>query len=136
LSTVAATAIALLLYAAALLPLALAAWRERLAVPLAGAMFAAMVAVAFVDAGMLQQDRLASTDVTGLLGADALKGRCQEVFDALVQARVVLEQPGPEGLVVNGAAWDQIPAELKDPILSCAQDAVGADAEPIEVIRR
>jgi hypothetical protein len=136
LSTIAATGIALLLYAAALLPLALAAWRERLAPPLAAAMVAAMVAVAFLQTGTLQRGSLASTDVTDLLGTDALKGRCQEVFDALLQARVVLARPGPEGLVVNGAAWDQIPAELRDPILGCAQDTLGPDADPIEVIRR
>jgi hypothetical protein len=136
LSSAAATAIALVLYAALLAPLALAAWRERFAGPLGALMAVAMVTVAFLDTGTLQRNSLASTDVTGLLGGNALRGRCQEVFDALLQARVVLERPGPDGLVVNGAAWDQVPAELQDPILTCAQDVAGPGAEPIEVIRR
>jgi len=136
LTSAAASGIALLLYAAALLPLALAARRGRLAAPLGALMAAAMVTVAFLHTGTLQRGSLASTDVTGLLGADALRGRCEEVFDALREAGVVLAAPGPDGLVVRGSTWDQIPAELQEPILACAQEYVGPEADPIEVIRR
>ncbi len=99
-------------------------------------MAAAMVTVAFLHTGTLQRDSLASTDVTGLLGADALRGRCGEVFDALIEAGVVLAPPGPDGLIVRAAAWEQVPTELQEPIIACAQEYAGPESEPVEVIRR
>jgi hypothetical protein len=135
-TSAAAIGIALLLYSTALLPLVVAGWRERLAGPIAVAMAVVIIAGAFLHTGTLQQGGLASTDVTGLLGANALRGRCDDVFDTLMEARVVLERPGPKGLVVNGAGWDQIPTELQQPIIACAQEYVGAEAGPVEVIRR
>ena len=134
----AAAGIALLLYAAALAPLALAARRGSLAVPIGATMSVAILAVAFLNTGTAQRGSLASTDVTHLLAADALRGRCQEIMNALIDARVVLERPTPAGLVVQGETWDQVPFQIQEAILVCAGEIVSGEpgSEPIELIRR
>jgi hypothetical protein len=132
-----AITIALLLFAVALAPLALAAWRPALAPGVIGLVATIILAWVFIQTGVPQRNRLASTDVSGLFSSTAFSDRCEQVMDALIEARVASARPGPAGLVVNGAAWDRLPRALQEPILSCAQQLADPEnpTNRIEIIR-
>ena len=126
------------MFAVGLLPLGLAGWRRGLAGPSFGIIGAVAVAVGFSQTGILQRNWLASTDVAHLLSADAHATRCEEMIDALLEVRLLLAPPGPQGLTVSGALWDQLPPPMQDAVLNCAQEVsgTGAGTEPVEVLRR
>ena len=122
----------------AVAPIGLAAWRGRFAPALAAITAASIASLVFVQTGTLQRAGLASTEVTHLLAADPLLGRCEETFQILQENNVVIGRPDEKGLVVNGALWDQLPPELQEAVLACAQQSLGAAAgtNPPPLIRR
>jgi hypothetical protein len=133
-----ATAIALLIYAAAFVPIAWMAFRSRSVrwlAPLTGLL---VLAIALVQTGILHRGSLASTDVTGLLQTDSSDARCEQVFEVLTANGVVLEPPGRGRLVVRGADWDRMPAVVQDAVTACVDMSGVSDDEGDgpEVIRR
>jgi hypothetical protein len=63
-------------------------------------------------------------------------GRCGEVIDALIKARILLA-PVKDSLIVNGDGWDQLPVQIQDAIVLCGQKIAGkGQADHIQVIRR
>ena len=130
-----ATGFGLFLYAVGLAPIVWLALRQTGARWL-GPLFAVVViGLAFYQTGILRNAPLASTDVTHLVRADTPQGRCQQIFDMLLEIRVLLEQPSKNGLVVQAAAWDQLPPPVREAVVSCAQSALAVE-EDISVIRR
>jgi hypothetical protein len=133
-----AIAIALLLHAATFIPLVWAALHPARLPVMLSPMAAAIIALIFFQSGVLQQNKLASADVSHLLAGNTFADRCVQIIDALVEAGVAFSPPGPDGFVVNGAAWDQLPQTIQEPILACAQNLADPEAQgdQIELIRR
>jgi hypothetical protein len=133
-----AIAIALLLHVATFLPLVLAALRPAHIPAIVGSMATAIIALIFLQSGVLQQNRLASADVSHLFTTNISSDRCAQVIDTLVEAGIAVGRPGPDGFVVNGAAWDQLPQTIQGPVLSCVQQLADPESPDgqIELIRR
>ena len=132
-----ATVIALAIYGVAVTPFALMAWRPGHARWLAGLSAALVLGLCVFQTGLFQQDALASTDVARLVRQDSLQSRCKQVFDVLRENGVLLESPGPQGLVVRGAAWDQLPPPVMEAVQTCALPFVSAsDPSHVPVTRR
>lgn len=130
-----AIVLGLLLYAIGLAPIVFLALRPagaRWLAPLFGAL---VIGLAFYQTGLLRDSSLASTDVTHLVRADTAESQCQQVFDLLLENQVLLEEPSIEGLVVRGAAWDQLPPPVREAVVNCAQSAIAAEGD-IPLIRR
>ena len=132
-----ATAIALLLYGLGFAPFAGIALR-----PNGARMFASIAVVAFLGLALFNTgvSRIGSrtADVSQLLRTMPPDSRCQQAFQIMLDNRILLEQPGPDGLVVSSAAWEQLPPPVRDALEQCAEtmfDPAG-QAEPIEVILR
>ena len=128
----------LLLCAIPLGTIAFAARRRRLLVPIGAVIAAGTVGIAFAQTGVLQQSSLASTDVSPLLATQSFSSRCEESFDALIEAKVVLARPTADGLVVNGELWGQLPANIQEAIRACAANIVDPESGPdgLQVITR
>jgi hypothetical protein len=95
------------------------------------------VAIAFAQTGALQRGNMTSTDIAGLLPAEPFTNRCKQAFDGLIEARVVLAMPTPEGLVVNSDRWNQLPANIQEAVALCASELVPeSDAQDLKIIRR
>lgn len=132
-----ATALVLLLYAVGLAPAVWLAWRPD-SVRWLGVLYGtAIVGLAFYQTGIFSAGSLASTDVTHLVRADTPENRCQQVFAVLSENGVLLEQPSRDGLVVRGAAWDQLPQPVREAVTACAQSTLSIESpDGIVVIRR
>ena len=137
-SPVYATFAALLIYALGLVPFLWMAVRAGSGRWLGGLCGALILGIALVQTGIFQRDSLAPVNVVGLAGAGATAGRCQQVFDVLLDAGVLLERPGPRTLVVRGDAWAQLGPPVRDAVMACARDASGTENanSEIEVIER
>jgi len=136
-SSVAATALALLLYALAFAPIAWLAFHSGSAKWVAALGGAAILALGLFQTGIFSQGSLASTDVARLLQLDSSDSRCQQVFDLLITNGVMLEPPARGQLVVRGADWDAMPEAVREAIVACVDPGdlpEGQDAP--EVIRR
>ena len=139
-SPVNAMLVALLAYALALAPFVWMAFRPGAARWLAGLSGALILAIAFGQTGLLHRGSLASADVIRFAGAGEAAGRCEQVFDVLREAGVVLEAPQPQAIVVRGDAWDQVAPPVREAVLACVPEVTGntdqSGETEIEVIRR
>lgn len=137
-TSMAASGIALLLYAVMLAPIALFALRSANGPVLGFTALAMIGSVAFWQTGALQRGQLASTDVDNLMPVGGDMGRCPEIIQILTDGGVILAPPTPETLTVRGAAWDQIPFQAQQVVLLCArgEDASNSGDETVEIIRR
>ena len=132
-----ATFVALLIYAGGLVPVTWLAWRPSSAGRLFPVLAALIVGLAFLQTGVFRASSLASTDVAHFVRADTPENRCQQVFAVLTDNGVLLQDPGPEGLVVRGASWDQLPQPVREGVTACAQAALSVEsAEDINIVRR
>lgn len=133
-----AVALALLLYGVALVPFIWIAVRPGVARILGSVTVVAILGLAFVSTGILRGSGVELTNVSRLLRTISPDDRCQEVFQVLLENRVLLEEPDAEGLVVNAATWDQLPPPVRDAVEYCGKTMFEAEqgAAPFEVIRR
>lgn len=133
-----ATGIVLLIYCVGIAPFVWMAFRPGSARVLAPFGVVAILAVAGFNTGIFQQGGLASSNVAHLLQASTPESRCQQIFQVLLENRILLDRPTPERVVVSANAWDQLPAPVRDAVTACAETTLAGDREPgpIEIIRR
>jgi hypothetical protein len=134
-SPILASAIALLICVAFMLPtiwMGLGGAGARILAPLSMAL---VVGIALVESGTFDRAPLKSV---GLAMATETQGsRCRRIMNLLIQHSVLVQQPGPEGLIVRGQLWDQFPEPVRQAVLMCAQRPTGASAAgEVKVIRR
>jgi hypothetical protein len=101
-------------------------------------MAALVVGTALAQTGILGAGPASPTEISRLLTAGSLRGRCEEVVRALTDAKVLLA-PLDEGVfTVNGQQWDLLPPEIRDGIVRCVSEAAPGEPanEPIEVRKR
>jgi len=128
---------ALLLYAIGALPLGWLAIRAGRAGGIAVILGALLLALALFQTGIFNRASFASTKVENLVRADTAESRCQQVVKVLVDNGVLLANPGAQGVVVKGTAWDQLPPLIREAVMNCAQSAAGGQSSgDIPVIRR
>lgn len=131
-----ATGIALFL---TMFPVALIAFAGRtsgLLAPVAVAVTVGAVSIGFIQTGLLGFGSLAPTNVARLLPTQPFANRCEETFDVLREAGVVLAAPTAEGLVVRSESWDQLPQQVQEAVLACTIMMAAPTAEQIPLIRR
>lgn len=130
-----AALVALLLYGVGLAPVAVMAYRPRTArwlAPLGGLL---VLVTALVQTGIFDRGELAPTDVDDLVQVNSLDGTCGQIFDVLEENGVLLGSDR-RGIVVQGQTWDQLPAQLKEAVIGCVQNARPSPSGEVEIIRR
>jgi hypothetical protein len=96
---------------------------------------ALVVGIALVESGTF--DRAPLKNVGLAMATDSQGSRCRQIMNLLIQNSVLVQQPGPEGLIVHGQLWDQFPEPVKQAVLVCAQRPTGVSTtEEVKVIRR
>jgi hypothetical protein len=134
----AATAVVVVLFALALLPL-LWVLRPRMGARWAVMAFSgAIVAIAVYHTGIIAPSSTANADVANLVPQESARGRCQEVLQLVADAGIVLETAETDKLVVRAEGWQQLPPAVRDAVVDCATQlsSGGGEGGEIEVIQR
>ena len=100
---------------------------------------AALVAgTALAQTGILGAGPASPTEISRLLTAGSLRGRCKEVVRALTDANVLLAPLDQGVLTVNAQQWDLLPPEIREGIVRCVAEVAPGEraSEPIEVRKR
>ena len=128
-SSTLATAVGLLLYAAALLPPVIALRSHGRIMAFYTAF---LVAIAAFHTGIFQRASLAPSDVIVRASASVDQTQCRRILDAAGEAGVRIDGTDPAGPRITGAGAEQLPAEVRDIILDCAarQSPANSTNEP------
>jgi hypothetical protein len=119
--TFSASALVLALYAAALVPIVVAAALPRTRFWMAGTCVVAMLGIGFFQTGMFQRGDLTNANVVAPTLATADEGRCKQVLQVLDRADIVPETNETGEITIKGVAADQIPPEVRDILIECAE---------------
>jgi hypothetical protein len=134
-SSALATTIALVLYAAVLLPLAVAVWKPRAGRWVAAFYGIALLATGAFNTGWVPLRTLAPvSDVEMAMPTDA--DRCNQVLGLLEQSRVIIDRSRPDRLVVDQRGWEQLPPPVRDVIVACAERdrPAASGSDPMNVV--
>ena len=116
-SPIVATTVALALYVAVLLPLAVGGSNLRRGV---GWTYVGLgLALAAYHTGIFQSPALAPTDAVVRSGALVADEQCRQINELIVKAHLTVDRSDPEEIKVTGPGWDQVPEEVRSVVTEC-----------------
>ena len=119
-STALATFLALALYSLALFPLVVAAWRPRTGRYVVIAYAIAMLAISATNLGWVGASNL--TPPGNLqMSMPTDDDRCNQIIALLEDARLIRGRSPTGELIVDQAAWDDLPTAVRDIATACAE---------------
>lgn len=127
------TALALALYAGLVAPLALTAWRPKIAAALGVAYGAIILWTSAWHGGFVGHADLSPYDISDIR-AENPGGECGQVVAVLEQGRVILDRRQKSRVIVDPRLWEQIPVAARDLAVSCLETE--NDGEAVEVVNR
>ena len=131
-STIAIMIVAII-YLAALTPLALVARKPR-ALVLSASLYGLLIGgVAIAQSGLFASAAIPSLTDVSLGDRPLSESQCDQVLTLLDNGGVFIERRTPSHVIVVQQAWDQLPPEARDTIISCVQHTWPRNAAPAQV---
>lgn len=117
-----ATIIGIALYAVVLLPLVGAVlWGRAPRLLVVYGSFLAVVAV--FNTGIFQRGSLAPTDTIVRAAGPAEEAQCQQILELMRESGLTVDRSDPSAPKLTGRGANQLPPELRDVLLQCAEQA-------------